>query len=122
MCSAVVGPMEEEEVTGSEVPCWEQALRPELHQGICMLRDFLLEKNKPLALAFLQGDTEEEPELLTMEEGLHQGSYEDRSNFVAGFRHMLEGCYRRRGLEYWMSKQTHSLEGMLGQKLSLLSQ
>lgn len=111
----------EEEETGSEAPGWEQALSPELRQGMCILRDFLLEKNRPLVAAFLQGETEEEPGLLAMEEGFRQGRYQDLGDFVADFRLMVEGCYRRRGVEHWMSKQAQRLEGMLEQKLSLLS-
>ncbi|XP_069096291.1 uncharacterized bromodomain-containing protein 10 isoform X2 [Pleurodeles waltl] len=111
----------EEEEKGSEAPGWEQALSPELRQGMCILRDFLLEKNRPLVTAFLQGESEEDPGLLAMEEGFRQGRYQDLGDFVADFRLMLEGCYRRRGVEHWMSKQAQRLEGMLEQKLSLLS-
>ncbi|XP_069482126.1 uncharacterized bromodomain-containing protein 10 isoform X2 [Ambystoma mexicanum] len=111
--------MEEEVEPGA--PGWEVELSPELRQGLRILRDFLLEKHRGLVAAFLQGEAGEELGLLAMEEGFRQRRYQELGEFVADFRLMLENCYRRRGVEHWMSKQGQRLEGMLEQKLALLS-
>ncbi|XP_067172125.1 uncharacterized bromodomain-containing protein 10 [Apteryx mantelli] len=126
---------------------WEQSLSPELQQGYRILREFLLEKHRPLTAPFLKpladqasvGDEagagslsgrssshsfQRSPAgmwLLKMEEKFSSGQYAGITDFVADFRLMLETCYRLHGVDHWLSKQAQKLEMMLEQKLALLS-
>ncbi|KAM6187678.1 putative bromodomain-containing protein 10 [Sarcoramphus papa] len=124
---------------------WEQSLNPELQQGYRILREFLLEKYRPLTAPFLnpladQASREEgagslsgrnsshsfqqSPAgmwLLKMEEKFSSGQYTGIADFVGDFRLMLETCYRLHGVDHWLSKQAQKLEMMLEQKLALLS-
>ncbi|XP_005155163.2 uncharacterized bromodomain-containing protein 10 [Melopsittacus undulatus] len=125
---------------------WEQSLNPELQQGYRILREFLLEKNRPLTAPFLkpladQASIREEGAgslsgrksshsfqqspagmwLLKMEEKFSSGQYVGIADFVGDFRLMLETCYRLNGVDHWLSKQAQKLEMMLEQKLALLS-
>lgn len=59
--------------------------------------------------------------LLQMEAKFARGQYASITDFVADFRAMLEACYRRHGVDHWVSKQGQKLEMMLEQKLALLS-
>lgn len=125
---------------------WEQSLNPELQQGYRILREFLLEKYRPLTAPFLkpfavQTSIREEGAgslsgpnsshsiqqlpagmwLLKMEEKFSSGQYTGIADFVGDFRLMLETCYRLHGVDHWLSKQAQKLEMMLEQKLALLS-
>lgn len=125
---------------------WEQSLNPELQQGYRILREFLLEKYRPLTAPFLkpladQASIREEGAgslsgrksthsfqqspagmwLLKMEEKFSSGQYTGIADFVGDFRLMLETCYRLNGVDHWLSKQAQKLEMMLEQKLALLS-
>uniref|UniRef100_A0A8B9GI48 KIAA2026 n=1 Tax=Amazona collaria TaxID=241587 RepID=A0A8B9GI48_9PSIT len=125
---------------------WEQSLNPELQQGYRILREFLLEKYRPLTAPFLkpladQASIREEGAaslsgrksshsfqhspagmwLLKMEEKFSRGQYAGIADFVGDFRLMLETCYRLNGVDHWLSKQAQKLEMMLEQKLALLS-
>ncbi|KAM6289375.1 putative bromodomain-containing protein 10 [Aegotheles albertisi] len=125
---------------------WEQSLNPELHQAYRILREFLMEKYRPLTAPFLrplaeQASTREEgagslsgrnsshsPQqapagmwLLKMEEKFSSGQYTGIADFVGDFRLMLGTCYRLHGVDHWLSKQAQKLEVMLEQKLALLS-
>ncbi|KAM6035774.1 putative bromodomain-containing protein 10 isoform 2-T2 [Theristicus caerulescens] len=125
---------------------WEQSLNPELRQGYRILREFLMEKYRPLTAPFLkpladQALVREEAAgslsgrnsshsfqqspagmwLLKMEEKFSSGQYAGIADFVGDFRLMLETCYRLRGVDHWLSKQAQKLEMMLEQKLALLS-
>ncbi|XP_030423890.1 uncharacterized protein KIAA2026 homolog isoform X2 [Gopherus evgoodei] len=151
----VGGPPEEEEQRPEEAKAgdsgprcrWQQNLSPELQQGYRILREFLLEKHRPLTAPFLkplrdQAAVAEEGEaaslagrsgsdslpqqaagmwLLKMEEKFSSGQYAGITDFVADFRLMLETCYRLHGVDHWLSKQAQKLEMMLEQKLALLS-
>uniref|UniRef100_A0A8D0L9G4 Bromodomain containing 10 n=1 Tax=Sphenodon punctatus TaxID=8508 RepID=A0A8D0L9G4_SPHPU len=126
----------------------EQNLGPELQQGYRILREFLVEKHRPLTAPFLkplgsqEADVGEggaslqglggssqplQPEqpagmwLLKMEEKFSSGQYRGITDFVADFRLMLETCYRLHGVDHWLSKQAQKLEMMLEQKLAMLS-
>ncbi|XP_010015801.1 PREDICTED: uncharacterized protein KIAA2026 homolog, partial [Nestor notabilis] len=124
----------------------EQSLNPELQQGYRILREFLLEKYRPLTAPFLkplvdQASVREEGAgslsgrnsshsfqqspvgmwLLKMEEKFSSGQYTGIADFVGDFRLMLETCYRLHGVDHWLSKQAQKLEMMLEQKLALLS-
>ncbi|KAM6329302.1 putative bromodomain-containing protein 10 isoform 1-T5 [Alca torda] len=126
--------------------CWEQSLNPELQQGYRILREFLMEKYRPLTAPFLkpltdQSSIREEGAgslsgrnsshssqqspagmwLLKMEEKFSRGQYTGIADFVGDFRLMLETCYRLHGVDHWVSKQAQKLEMMLEQKLALLS-
>lgn len=128
-----------------------QELPYELQQGYRILGEFLQEKHRGLTAPFLQplGSGEPEPEepeekeaaaaprgvarallprrarpdvgLLQMEAKFARGQYASITDFVADFRAMLEACYRRHGVDHWVSKQGQKLEMMLEQKLALLS-
>ncbi|XP_074022226.1 uncharacterized bromodomain-containing protein 10 isoform X2 [Numenius arquata] len=125
---------------------WEQSLNPELQQGYRILREFLMEKYRPLTAPFLkpladQATIREEGAgslvgrnsshsfqqspagmwLLKMEEKFSSGQYTGIDDFVGDFRLMLETCYRLHGVDHWLSKQAQKLEMMLEQKLALLS-
>ncbi|XP_031462019.1 uncharacterized protein KIAA2026 homolog isoform X2 [Phasianus colchicus] len=126
---------------------WEQSLSPELQQGYRILREFLLEKYRPLTAPFLKPLADQEcvreeggagslsghnssrsaqqsPAgmwLLKMEEKFSSGQYAGIAEFVGDFRQMLETCYRLHGVDHWLSKQAQKLEMMLEQKLALLS-
>ncbi|XP_072216352.1 uncharacterized bromodomain-containing protein 10 isoform X3 [Excalfactoria chinensis] len=126
---------------------WEQSLSPELQQGYRILREFLLEKYRPLTAPFLKPLADQEcvreeggagslsghtsshsaqqsPAgmwLLKMEEKFSSGQYAGIADFVGDFRQMLETCYRLHGVDHWLSKQAQKLEMMLEQKLALLS-
>uniref|UniRef100_A0A8C3JUJ7 KIAA2026 n=1 Tax=Calidris pygmaea TaxID=425635 RepID=A0A8C3JUJ7_9CHAR len=125
---------------------WEQSLNPELQQGYRILREFLMEKYRPLTAPFLkpladQATIREEGAgslsgrnsshsfqqspagmwLLKMEEKFSSGQYTGIEDFVGDFRLMLETCYRLHGVDHWLSKQAQKLEMMLEQKLALLS-
>ncbi|XP_025953277.2 uncharacterized bromodomain-containing protein 10 isoform X1 [Dromaius novaehollandiae] len=126
---------------------WEQSLSPELQQGYRILREFLLEKHRPLTAPFLEpladqasagGEGGAGPPsgrssgqslqhlpagmwLLKMEQKFCSGQYAGITDFVADFRLMLETCYRLHGVDHWLSKQAQKLEMMLEQKLALLS-
>ncbi|XP_061873620.1 uncharacterized protein KIAA2026 homolog isoform X2 [Colius striatus] len=125
---------------------WEQNLNPELQQGYRILREFLLEKYRPLTAPFFkpladQASVREEGAvslsghssshsfqqsltgmcLLKMEEKFSSGQYTGIADFVYDFRLMLETCYRQHGVDHWLSKQAQKLEMMLEQKLALLS-
>ncbi|XP_021387368.2 putative bromodomain-containing protein 10 [Lonchura striata] len=125
---------------------WQQSLNPELQQGYRILREFLLEKYRPLTAPFLkpladQAFFGEEGSgsllgrkssqslqqlpagiwLLKMEEKFSSGQYTGIADFVCDFRLMLETCYRLHGVDHWLSKQAQKLEMMLEQKLALLS-
>ncbi|KAM6226465.1 putative bromodomain-containing protein 10 isoform 1-T1 [Spheniscus humboldti] len=125
---------------------WEQSLNPELQQGYRILREFLMEKYRPLTAPFLkpladQASIREEGAgslsdhngshsfqqlpagmwLLKMEEKFSSGQYTGIADFVGDFRLMLETCYRLHGVDHWLSKQAQKLEMMLEQKLALLS-
>ncbi|KAM6034157.1 putative bromodomain-containing protein 10 isoform 2-T2 [Chlamydotis macqueenii] len=125
---------------------WEQSLNPELQQGYRILREFLLEKYRPLTAPFLKpladhASVREEGAgplsgrnsahsfqqspagmwLLKMEEKFSSGEYTGIADFVGDFRLMLETCYRLHGVDHWLSKQAQKLEMMLEQKLALLS-
>uniref|UniRef100_H0Z3H4 Bromodomain containing 10 n=1 Tax=Taeniopygia guttata TaxID=59729 RepID=H0Z3H4_TAEGU len=125
---------------------WQQSLNPELQQGYRILREFLLEKYRPLTAPFLkpladQAFFGEEGSgsllgrkssqslqqlpagiwLLKMEEKFSNGQYTGIADFVCDFRLMLETCYRLHGVDHWLSKQAQKLEMMLEQKLALLS-
>ena len=124
---------------------WEQRLSPELQQGYRILREFLLEKYRPLTAPFLKPLADQEcvreeggagsvhnssrsaqqsPAgmwLLKMEEKFSSGQYAGIADFVGDFRQMLETCYRLHGVDHWLSKQAQKLEMMLEQKLALLS-
>ncbi|XP_072715105.1 uncharacterized bromodomain-containing protein 10 isoform X6 [Ciconia boyciana] len=125
---------------------WEQSLNPELQQGYRILREFLMEKYRPLTAPFLkpladQASVREEGAgslsgrssshcfqqspagmwLLKMEEKFSSGQYTGIADFVGDFRLMLETCYRLHGVDHWLSKQAQKLEMMLEQKLALLS-
>lgn len=138
---------EGEDAGGKSGGCsWEQSLNPELQQGYRILREFLLEKYRPLTAPFLKpladqaSVTEEgagslsgrnsshsfqqlpaEMWLLKMEEKFSSGQYTGIEDFVGDFRLMLETCYRLHGVDHWLSKQAQKLEMMLEQKLALLS-
>ncbi|XP_057257167.1 uncharacterized protein KIAA2026 homolog isoform X1 [Pezoporus wallicus] len=138
---------EEDEEGGKSGGCsWEQSLNPELQQGYRILREFLLEKYRPLTAPFLkpladQASIREEGAgslsgrksshsfqqspagmwLLKMEEKFSSGQYTGIADFVGDFRLMLETCYRLNGVDHWLSKQAQKLEMMLEQKLALLS-
>ncbi|XP_074935710.1 putative bromodomain-containing protein 10 isoform X2 [Phalacrocorax aristotelis] len=125
----------------SGVCSWEQSLNPELQQGYRILREFLMEKYRPLTAPFLkpladQASIREEGAgslsgrngshsdgmwLLKMEEKFSSGQYGGIADFVGDFRLMLETCYRLHGVDHWLSKQAQKLEMMLEQKLALLS-
>ncbi|XP_039945300.1 uncharacterized protein KIAA2026 homolog isoform X2 [Hirundo rustica] len=125
---------------------WQQSLNPELQQAYRILREFLLEKYRPLTAPFLkpladQASFGEEGAgslsgrkssqslqqlpagiwLLKMEEKFSSGQYTGIADFVCDFRLMLETCYRLHGVDHWLSKQAQKLEMMLEQKLALLS-
>ncbi|XP_051499256.1 uncharacterized protein KIAA2026 homolog isoform X3 [Apus apus] len=125
---------------------WEQSLNPELQQGYRILREFLMEKYRPLTAPFLKPLADEafaseeragslsghnsnhsfqqSPAgmwLLKMEEKFSNGQYTGIADFVGDFRLMLETCYRLYGIDHWLSKQAQKLEMMLEQKLALLS-
>ncbi|KAM6362750.1 putative bromodomain-containing protein 10 isoform 2-T3 [Pluvialis apricaria] len=125
---------------------WEQNLNPELQQGYRILREFLMEKYRPLTAPFLKPLTDQasireegagslsdrnsghsfqqsQPGmwLLKMEEKFSSGQYTGIADFVGDFRLMLETCYRLHGVDHWLSKQAQKLEMMLEQKLALLS-
>ncbi|XP_009331830.1 PREDICTED: uncharacterized protein KIAA2026 homolog [Pygoscelis adeliae] len=120
--------------------------QPELQQGYRILREFLMEKYRPLTAPFLkpladQASIREEGAgslldhngshsfqqlpagmwLLKMEEKFSRGQYTGIADFVGDFRLMLETCYRLHGVDHWLSKQAQKLEMMLEQKLALLS-
>ncbi|TRZ10164.1 hypothetical protein HGM15179_016939 [Zosterops borbonicus] len=140
--------MEEPEKADDEggKSAWQQSLSPELQQGYRILREFLLEKYRPLTAPFLkpladQASSGEEGAgslsgrkssqslqqlpagiwLLKMEEKFSSGQYTGIADFVCDFRLMLETCYRLHGVDHWLSKQAQKLEMMLEQKLALLS-
>uniref|UniRef100_A0A8D2QPY1 KIAA2026 n=1 Tax=Zosterops lateralis melanops TaxID=1220523 RepID=A0A8D2QPY1_ZOSLA len=140
--------MEEPEKADDEggKSAWQQSLSPELQQGYRILREFLLEKHRPLTAPFLkpladQASSGEEGAgslsgrkssqslqqlpagiwLLKMEEKFSSGQYTGIADFVCDFRLMLETCYRLHGVDHWLSKQAQKLEMMLEQKLALLS-
>ncbi|XP_005241687.4 uncharacterized protein KIAA2026 homolog isoform X1 [Falco peregrinus] len=139
--------METDDAAGKSDGCaWERSLNHELQQGYRILREFLLEKYRPLTAPFLkpladQASVKEEgasslsgPEssdclqqspagmwLLKMEEKFSSGQYAGIADFVGDFRLMLETCYRLHGVDHWLSKQAQKLEMMLEQKLALLS-
>lgn len=125
---------------------WEQSLNPELQQGYRILREFLMEKYRPLTAPFLKPladqssireegvgslsgrnsshSSQQSPAgmwLLKMEEKFSSGQYTGIADFVGDFRLMLETCYRLHGVDHWLSKQAQKLEMMLEQKLALLS-
>ncbi|XP_074388352.1 putative bromodomain-containing protein 10 isoform X3 [Zonotrichia albicollis] len=125
---------------------WQQSLNPELQQGYRILREFLLEKYRPLTAPFLKPladqaffgeegsgsllgrkssqSLQQMPAgiwLLKMEEKFSTGQYTGIADFVCDFRLMLETCYRLHGVDHWLSKQAQKLEMMLEQKLALLS-
>ncbi|KAM7023943.1 putative bromodomain-containing protein 10 isoform 2-T4 [Acridotheres tristis] len=125
---------------------WQQSLNPELQQGYRILREFLLEKYRPLTAPFLKPladqaffgeegagslsgrknsqSVQQLPAgiwLLKMEEKFSSGQYTGIADFVCDFRLMLETCYRLHGVDHWLSKQAQKLEMMLEQKLALLS-
>ncbi|XP_032859701.1 uncharacterized protein KIAA2026 homolog isoform X2 [Tyto alba] len=125
---------------------WDQSLDPELQQGYRILREFLLEKYRPLTAPFLKPlvdqasvgaegagclsarssshSFQQSPAgmwLLKMEEKFSSGQYTGIADFVGDFRLMLETCYRLHGVDHWLSKQAQKLEMMLEQKLALLS-
>ncbi|XP_039585840.1 uncharacterized protein KIAA2026 homolog isoform X1 [Passer montanus] len=125
---------------------WQQSLNPELQQGYRILREFLLEKYRPLTAPFLEPladqaffgeegsgsllgrkssqSLQQLPAgiwLLKMEEKFSSGQYTGIADFVCDFRLMLETCYRLHGVDHWLSKQAQKLEMMLEQKLALLS-
>lgn len=124
----------------------EQSLNPELQQGYRILREFLLEKYRPLTEPFLKPLADQasvraegagsisghnssrsfQPSpagmwLLKMEEKFSSGQYTGIADFVGDFRLMLETCYRLHGVDHWLSRQAQKLEMMLEQKLALLS-
>uniref|UniRef100_U3K7R1 Bromodomain containing 10 n=1 Tax=Ficedula albicollis TaxID=59894 RepID=U3K7R1_FICAL len=147
--SALPGGMEEPEKEADDEggkTAWEQSLNPELQQGYRILREFLLEKYRPLTAPFLKPLTDQAffgeegsgslsgPKnsqslqqlpsgiwLLKMEEKFASGQYTGIADFVCDFRLMLETCYRLHGVDHWLSKQAQKLEMMLEQKLALLS-
>nr|XP_033781679.1 uncharacterized protein KIAA2026 homolog [Geotrypetes seraphini] len=103
---------------------WEQELSPELRQAYRILCEFLQEKHRGLTAPFLQAEEAGEGAvsgLLAMEEKFVCGRYQGIGDFVADFRLMLENCYRRHGVDHWLSKQAQKVETMLEQKLALLS-
>ncbi|XP_059692733.1 uncharacterized protein KIAA2026 homolog isoform X3 [Haemorhous mexicanus] len=143
--SGMEEPEKEADDEGGEV-AWQQSLNPELQQGYRILREFLLEKYRPLTAPFLkpladQAFFGEEGSgslldhkssqslqqlpagiwLLKMEEKFSSGQYTGIADFVCDFRLMLETCYRLHGVDHWLSKQAQKLEMMLEQKLALLS-
>uniref|UniRef100_A0A8C9KXL9 Bromodomain containing 10 n=1 Tax=Serinus canaria TaxID=9135 RepID=A0A8C9KXL9_SERCA len=138
-------PEKEADDEGGET-AWQQSLNPELQQGYRILREFLLEKYRPLTAPFLKpladqaffGEEGSGPLLgrkssqslqqlpagiwlLKMEEKFSSGQYTGIADFVCDFRLMLETCYRLHGVDHWLSKQAQKLEMMLEQKLALLS-
>ncbi|XP_056370093.1 uncharacterized protein KIAA2026 homolog isoform X2 [Oenanthe melanoleuca] len=147
--SALPSGMEEPEKEADDEggkTAWEQSLNPELQQGYRILREFLLEKYRPLTAPFLKPLTDQaffgeegsgslsgrknSPSLeqlpsgiwlLKMEEKFSSGQYTGIADFVCDFRLMLETCYRLHGVDHWLSKQAQKLEMMLEQKLALLS-
>ncbi|XP_050184612.1 uncharacterized protein KIAA2026 homolog isoform X2 [Myiozetetes cayanensis] len=143
--SGMEEPDKEEDTAGGKT-AWQQSLSPELQQGYRILREFLLEKYRPLTAPFLepladQASFGEEGAgspsgrnsgqslqqlptgiwLLKMEEKFSSGQYTGIADFVCDFRLMLETCYRLHGVDHWLSKQAQKLEMMLEQKLALLS-
>lgn len=143
--SGMEEPEEEADDEGGQT-AWQQSLNPELQQGYRILREFLLEKYRPLTAPFLkpladQTSFGEEGAgslsgckssqslqqlpggiwLLKMEEKFSSGQYTGIADFVCDFRLMLETCYRLHGVDHWLSKQAQKLEMMLEQKLALLS-
>ncbi|XP_017663606.1 PREDICTED: uncharacterized protein KIAA2026 homolog isoform X5 [Lepidothrix coronata] len=143
--SGMEEPVKEGDGAG-EKTAWQQSLSPELQQGYRILREFLLEKYRPLTAPFLepladQASFGEEGAgspsghksgqslqqlpagiwLLKMEEKFSSGQYTGIADFVCDFRLMLETCYRLHGVDHWLSKQAQKLEMMLEQKLALLS-
>lgn len=147
--SALQSGMEEPEKEADDEggnSAWQQSLNPELQQGYRILREFLLEKYRPLTAPFLKPLADEAffgeegsgsllgrkssqslqqmPAgiwLLKMEEKFSSGQYTGIADFVCDFRLMLETCYRLHGVDHWLSKQAQKLEMMLEQKLALLS-
>lgn len=142
------GMEEREEEAGAEggESAWQQSLNPELQQGYRILREFLLDKYRPLTAPFLKPladqtffgeesagslsgrkssqSLQQLPAgiwLLKMEEKFSSGQYTGIADFVCDFRLMLETCYRLHGVDHWLSKQAQKLEMMLEQKLALLS-
>nr|XP_060618276.1 uncharacterized protein KIAA2026 homolog isoform X2 [Anolis sagrei ordinatus] len=141
------GGMEEQAEEGPAARGGEQSLSPELEHAHRILGEFLLEKHRPLAAPFLgpwppseasaspsgreqqapllpAGETSPPPPgmgLLRMEEKFATGQYRGIADFVGDFRLMLEACYRLHGVDHWLSKQAQKMEGMLEQKLALLS-
>ncbi|XP_060618275.2 uncharacterized bromodomain-containing protein 10 isoform X1 [Anolis sagrei] len=139
----------EEQAEGPAARGGEQSLSPELEHAHRILGEFLLEKHRPLAAPFLgpwppseasaspsgreqqapllpAGETSPPPPppgmgLLRMEEKFATGQYRGIADFVGDFRLMLEACYRLHGVDHWLSKQAQKMEGMLEQKLALLS-
>ncbi|XP_050842512.1 uncharacterized protein KIAA2026 homolog isoform X1 [Serinus canaria] len=143
--SGMEEPEKEADDEGGET-AWQQSLNPELQQGYRILREFLLEKYRPLTAPFLKpladqaffGEEGSGPLLgrkssqslqqlpagiwlLKMEEKFSSGQYTGIADFVCDFRLMLETCYRLHGVDHWLSKQAQKLEMMLEQKLALLS-
>uniref|UniRef100_A0A8C3XHI6 KIAA2026 n=1 Tax=Cyanoderma ruficeps TaxID=181631 RepID=A0A8C3XHI6_9PASS len=141
-----VEPEKEEAEDEGGKTAWQQSLNPELQQGYRILREFLLEKNRPLTAPFLKPladqasfgeggagslsgrkssqSLQQLPAgiwLLKMEEKFSSGQYTGIADFVCDFRLMLETCYRLHGVDHWLSKQAQKLEMMLEQKLALLS-
>uniref|UniRef100_A0AAV2IYZ4 Bromo domain-containing protein n=1 Tax=Knipowitschia caucasica TaxID=637954 RepID=A0AAV2IYZ4_KNICA len=106
----------------------------EVQQAFRIFTDFLTEKHKHITSPFLRPavDKDEEPRhghakvspsicLRRMEEKFVHQEYRSITEFVADFRSMLENCYRRHGVDHWLSKQAQRLEVLLEQKLTLLS-
>ncbi|XP_062369293.1 uncharacterized protein KIAA2026 homolog [Cinclus cinclus] len=143
--SGMEEPEEEADDEGGKI-AWQQSLNPELQQGYRILREFLLEKYRPLTAPFLKPladqaffgeegagslsgrknsqSLQQLPAgiwLLKMEEKFSSGQYTGIADFVCDFRLMLETCYRLHGVDHWLSKQAQKLEMMLEQKLALLS-
>uniref|UniRef100_A0A663F787 Bromodomain containing 10 n=1 Tax=Aquila chrysaetos chrysaetos TaxID=223781 RepID=A0A663F787_AQUCH len=140
-------PPEGDDAGGKSGGCsGEQSLNPELQQGYRILREFLLEKYRPLTEPFLKPLADQasvraegagsvsghnssrsfQPSpagmwLLKMEEKFSSGQYMGIADFVGDFRLMLETCYRLHGVDHWLSRQAQKLEMMLEQKLALLS-
>ncbi|XP_005522812.1 PREDICTED: uncharacterized protein KIAA2026 homolog [Pseudopodoces humilis] len=143
--SGIEEPEKETDDEGGKT-AWQQSLNPELQQGYRILREFLLEKYRPLTAPFLKPladqaffgeegagslsgrkssqSLQQLPAgiwLLKMEEKFSSGQYTGIADFVCDFRLMLETCYRLHGVDHWLSKQAQKLEMMLEQKLALLS-
>ncbi|XP_068857311.1 uncharacterized bromodomain-containing protein 10 [Aphelocoma coerulescens] len=143
--SGMEEPAKEADGAGGQT-AWQQSLNPELQQGYRILREFLLEKYRPLTAPFLKPladqaffgeegagsfsgrkssqSLQQLPAgiwLLKMEEKFSSGQYTGIADFVCDFRLMLETCYRLHGVDHWLSKQAQKLEMMLEQKLALLS-